>query len=281
MNLQHYNNTCYKLSKVITDEYSTSFSLGIKAFAPEYRNPIYAIYGFVRVADEIVDTFHQFNKKELLEKFREDTFTAIDDKISTNPVLNSFQEVVHNYGIGLDLIDAFLTSMEMDLHESSYNRVNYDEYIYGSAEVVGLMCLNVFVNGDIKKYDELKPYAKSLGSAFQKVNFLRDINSDLKDRGRIYIPNVHNSVYINNTTKKQLEEEVEKEFSHALTGIRKLPIGVKLGVYLAFVYYLQLFKKIKLLDVKDLFKERVRVSNFQKFGLFIKSFFEVKIQKLS
>jgi len=281
MNLQHYNNTSYKLSKVITVEYSTSFSLGIKAFAPEYRDPIYAIYGFVRIADEIVDTFHQYNKKELLEKFREDTFRAIDDKISTNPILNSYQEVVHKYNIDNELTDAFLKSMEMDLYESSYDRVNYDEYIYGSAEVVGLMCLKVFTNGNLEKYDELKPYAKSLGSAFQKVNFLRDINSDLKDRGRIYIPNVHHSMLINNTTKQQLEAEVEKEFSHALIGIRKLPIGVKLGVYLAFVYYLQLFEKIKMLDVKDLFKERVRVSNAKKAALFAKSFFEVKILKLT
>lgn len=281
MNLQHYNNTSYKLSKVITVEYSTSFSLGIKAFAPEYRDPIYAIYGFVRIADEIVDTFHQYNKKELLYKFREDTFQAIENKISTNPILNSFQEVVHRYDIGTNLIDAFLTSMEMDLYESSYNRANYDEYIYGSAEVVGLMCLKVFINGNEAKYSELKPYAKSLGSAFQKVNFLRDINSDLKDRGRIYIPNVHDSTYINNKTKKQLEDEVEKEFAHALIGIQKLPIGVKLGVYLAFVYYLQLFEKIKMLDVKDLFKERVRVSNVKKAALFVKSFFEVKILKLT
>ena len=279
MTLQHYTNTSYKLSKKLTTAYSTSFSLGIKVFKPEYRDPIFAIYGFVRVADEIVDTFHSHDKEYLLSKFTDDTWEAINTGISTNPVLQSFQEVVNEYNIDRNLITAFLESMEMDLTRSSYNRDNYDKYIYGSAEVVGLMCLKVFLDGNEKKYKELEHSARMLGAAFQKVNFLRDIQSDLNDRGRIYLPGVHHLDFIDNNNKARLEQEVENEFKEAFKGIIKLPISVKLGVYSAYLYYLMLFKKIKRLDVEQLKSSRVRISNWYKLYLLLKSYLEVKVLK--
>jgi phytoene/squalene synthetase len=279
MTLQHYTNTSYKLSKKLTTAYSTSFSLGIKVFKPEYRDPIFAIYGFVRVADEIVDTFHSHDKEYLLGKFTDDTWEAINTGISTNPVLQSFQEVVNEYNIDRNLITAFLESMEMDLTRSSYNRDNYDKYIYGSAEVVGLMCLKVFLDGNEKRYKELEHSARMLGAAFQKVNFLRDIQSDLNDRGRIYLPGVHHLDFIDNNNKAQLEQEVENEFKEAFKGIIKLPISVKLGVYSAYLYYLMLFKKIKRLDVEQLKSSRVRISNWYKLYLLLKSYLEVKVLK--
>ena len=279
MTLQHYTNTSYKLSKKLTTAYSTSFSLGIKVFKPEYRDPIFAIYGFVRIADEIVDTFHSHDKEYLLSKFTDDTWDAINTGISTNPVLQSFQEVVNEYNIDRNLITAFLESMEMDLTRSSYNRENYNTYIYGSAEVVGLMCLKVFLDGNEKRYKELEHSARMLGAAFQKVNFLRDIQSDLNDRGRIYLPGVHHLDFIDNNNKAQLEQEVENEFKEAFKGIIKLPISVKLGVYSAYLYYLMLFKKIKRLDVEQLKSSRVRISNWYKLYLLLKSYLEVKVLK--
>ncbi|MCX8011199.1 MAG: phytoene/squalene synthase family protein, partial [Ignavibacteria bacterium] len=231
--MKEFNNLSFKLSKKITEAYSTSFSLGIKVFSKEYREPIYAIYAFVRLADEIVDTFHNFDKHYLMDKFRKDTFEAIEMRISTNTVLNSFQKVVHDYNIDLSLIDAFLKSMEMDLSHSSYEKHQFDKYVFGSAEVVGLMCLHVFCKGDKALYEELKYPAQQLGSAFQKVNFLRDIKSDLLERGRIYLPNVNQPINIDDENKAILEEEIEKEFNEALKGIKKLPLGVKLGVYSA------------------------------------------------
>lgn len=281
MTFEHYEDTCAKMSKKLTTAYSTSFSMGIKLFSPEFREPIYSIYGWVRVADEIVDTFHQADKKSLLIKFKEDTYDAIEQKLSTNPVIHSFQKVVNKYNIGNDLIDSFLLSMEMDLYEHSYERENYDSYIYGSAEVVGLMCLKVFLNGNQEKYESLKYSAKMLGSAFQKVNFLRDIKSDLDERSRIYLPGVHQETLIDNSNKQKLEEEIESEFKEALKGIIKLPIGVKLGVYLAYLYYIMLFKKIKRMDIKQLMHERVRISNFYKLVLLVKCYFQVKILKLT
>ena len=255
--------------------------MGIKAFSPEYQEAIYAVYGYVRVADEIVDSFHDFDKKYLLKKFREDTVEAINTGISTNPIIQSFQEVVNTYNIQWELIDKFLISMEMDLSESSYDRDNYDDYIFGSAEAVGLMCLKVFVGGSQERYDELEYSARMLGSAFQKVNFLRDIKSDIDERGRIYLPGVHNVELINDANKKRLEAEVDKEFDEALIGIMKLPIGVKLGVYSAYLYYRVLFNKIKRLDVDTLLKKRVRISNAKKLGLLLKSIVEVKVLKLT
>lgn len=279
MTFEHYENTCVKLSKRLTIAYSTSFSWGIRAFASEYRQPIYSIYGWVRVADEIVDTFLDSDKKYLLDKFKKDTYEAIEHKLSTNPIIHSFQKVVNEYNIGHNLIDAFLKSMEMDLEETSHNRNDYDQYIYGSAEVVGLMCLNIFVGGNKEKYEELKESARMLGSAFQKVNFLRDIKSDLADRSRIYLPGVHHEMLINNTNKKELEFEIEKEFHEAYLGIKQLPIGVKLGVYSAYLYYLMLFKKIKRMDVKQLMSKRVRISNLYKLYLLFKCYFKVKVIK--
>ncbi|HOI30304.1 MAG TPA: phytoene/squalene synthase family protein [Melioribacteraceae bacterium] len=278
--IQLYHNTSFAMSKVLTNAYSTSFSLGISAFAKEYRDPIYAIYGFVRLADEIVDSFHEHDKSGLSKKFRDDTFEAIEKGVSTNPVLHAFQIVVNKYNIDKELIDAFLISMEMDLDKSSYHREVYDKYIYGSAEVVGLMCLKVFVNGDQKRYDELLYPAKMLGSAFQKVNFLRDIKSDIHERGRIYLPDVHDTRGIDNENKIRLEKEVDEEFKISLHGISGLPMGVRLGVYTAYLYYFVLFKKIQQLGVEELLKRRVRVSNFTKFFLFLKSFWEIKVAKI-
>jgi len=278
--IQLYHDTSFSISKKLTNAYSTSFSLGIKAFAKEYRAPIYAIYGFVRLADEIVDSFHDYNKAELIKQFRNDTFKAINDGISTNPVLHAFQLVVNKYSIDHELIDAFLYSMEMDLDKSSYQREIYDTYIYGSAEVVGLMCLKVFVNGDEQKYRDLLYPAKMLGSAFQKVNFLRDIKSDIDERGRIYLPDVHRAEGIDDVNKKRLEAEVKEEFHQALKGILRLPMGVKLGVYSAYLYYYVLFKKIERLGVNELLKKRVRISNITKFFLLIKSYWEIKVVKI-
>jgi phytoene/squalene synthetase len=272
MNINGYNLLSFKLSKKLTNAYSTSFSLGIKLFSKEYRAPIYGIYGFVRIADEIVDTFHGFDKKALLEKFKEDTKLAIEQKISTNPILNSFQKVVNEYNIEWELIDAFLYSMEMDLTESYYDRLNYDRYIYGSAEVVGLMCLRVFTKNNKELYDSLKFAAKQLGSAFQKVNFLRDIKSDIEERGRIYLPGIDKEIYINDESKKLLEEEVKKEFADAYEGIKKLPKGVRTGVYTAFLYYNSLFLKITKLNIHQLKKQRVRVPDYKKLFLMFRAF---------
>lgn len=279
--MQIYHDVSYKMSKKLTQAYSTSFSFGIKAFSHEYRDPIYAIYGFVRIADEIVDTFHNYNKEELFTKFRSDTNDAIKNQISTNPVLHAFQKVVHEYEIDQEYIDAFLDSMEMDLINSSYKRKSYDKYIYGSAEVVGLMCLRVFVKNDKQKFEELKEAARLLGSAFQKVNFLRDIKSDIEERGRIYLPNVDQFFQLNDENKKSLELEIENEFNEALIGIMKLPIGVKLGVYSAFLYYQRLFRKIRGCTIEELSEKRVRVSNPYKFMLFLKGLWEVKILNLT
>lgn len=275
--MELYNRSSFSISKLITDNYSTSFSLGIKSFDSKYRDPIFAIYGFVRLADEIVDTFHGYDKEAILNKFKADTLEAIDLGISTNPILHSFQQIVNKYNIDKDLILEFLKSMEMDLTNSYYHKKQYDEYIYGSAESVGLMCLKVFTNNDIEKYEQLAPFAKKLGSAFQKVNFLRDIKSDIEERGRIYLPGVDKEFKMNEESKQSLEKEAENEFRIALVGIMKLPKEVRLGVYLAYIYYQSLFQKIKLSPLKVLRERRVRVSNFKKSWLFIKSFVEIKL----
>lgn len=274
-----YHNTAYSISKIITNKYSTSFSMGIMAFAPKYRDPVYGIYAFVRLADEIVDTFHDYNKQELLDRFRRDTFSAIADRISLNPVLHAFQKVVNEYSIDHKYITAFLDSMEMDLSNSYYEKQGYDDYIYGSAEVVGLMCLKVFVDGDQQQFDELLEPARALGSAFQKVNFLRDMKSDIEERGRIYLPGVNSSEGIDEINKAKLETEVEREFALALSGIKKLTPGVRMGVYSAYLYYVKLFEKIRCSQVSTLLNKRVRVSNINKFALFMQSMIEVKVLK--
>lgn len=265
-----YTRTALQCSKVITRNYSTSFTLGIRTLHKKFHMPIYAIYGFVRYADEIVDTFHDFDKAQLLARFKMDTYQAIDEKISLNPVLHSFQLVVNQYHIGHDLIEAFLHSMEMDLQGESYNQAGYEEYIYGSAEVVGLMCLRVFCDGDDAEYDRLQPSAKHLGAAFQKVNFLRDIKSDFKERGRIYFPGVDFSDF-SQEDKKKIETDIEQDFKAALIGIKQLPPPARAGVYLAYIYYLQLFKKIRKLSASRILSERIRVPDFKKIVLLSKT----------
>lgn len=268
--MQLYRQVCMESSKLITQRYSTSFSMGIRAFDQRFRNPIYAIYGFVRFADEIVDTFHDYPKAELLQRFWQDTYRAIDEKISLNPVLQSFQEVVHTYSIERELIDAFLRSMEMDLHENTYDQSGYEEYIYGSAEVVGLMCLRVFCEGDKVQYESLKAPAKSLGSAFQKVNFLRDLKSDFDDRGRIYFPGVDFS-HFTASDKLAIEADIHSDFEHAYSGIVRLPKGARFGVYLAYVYYLKLLQKIKNAPIEQVTEERIRVNDGRKMMLLFSS----------
>jgi 15-cis-phytoene synthase len=265
-----FEKTTFECSKLITENYSTSFALGIKTLNKRFHNPIYGIYGFVRFADEIVDTFHGFDKAELLAQFKEDTFTAIQKGISLNPVLHSFQNVVKKFSIGNDLINAFLFSMEMDLNDVEYDESKYEEYIYGSAEVVGLMCLHVFVEGDMVLYEKLKGDARSLGAAFQKVNFLRDMKSDFEDRGRVYFPGVDFSNF-SKASKNAIEADIQLDFDNALRGIMGLPKGARSGVYLAYVYYLKLFKKIKETDASLIKEKRIRVPDFVKFTLLAKT----------
>jgi phytoene/squalene synthetase len=277
--MEFYSKTCSKTASLFTKEYSTSFSLGILAFEKKFRNPIYAIYGYVRLADEIVDSFHGHDQKVLLQELRDETVKALDRGISTNPILHSFQEVVRKYKVDWEFIDAFLNSMEMDLYNNYYEDKKYNEYIYGSAEVVGLMCLRVFCEGDYKLFDELREPAKALGSAFQKVNFLRDIKADIDERGRIYLPNIDTTNGINDENKKFLEEAIRKEFKHALVGIKKLPHGVRMGVYSAYLYYTKLFDMICAKKVASLLKERIRVPNPVKLLLLTQSLIEVKVLK--
>ncbi|MBA2612145.1 MAG: phytoene/squalene synthase family protein [Bacteroidetes bacterium] len=261
-----FDNVSTECSKLVTKQYSTSFSLGIKFLSKNIHNPIYSIYGFVRFADEIVDSFHGYDKNMLLGKFREDTVEALNNKISLNPILNSFQKVVHEYNISWSHIDTFLKSMEMDLDKKNYDTINYESYILGSAEVVGLMCLKVFVNGDEKLFEQLKPFAMSLGAAFQKVNFLRDAKSDFEILGRVYFPGVDLN-HFDNYNKKDIESDIEKDFKHALLGIKQLPADSRLGVYLAYYYYRRLFKKIKSVPPNEILNRRIRIPNAQKFGL--------------
>lgn len=274
MNL--FDETCFECSKVITNKYSTSFSAGIKAFDKRFRYPVYAVYGFVRYADEIVDTFYGHNQRELIDEFQEETFKAIDRGISTNPVLQSFQQVVNQYGIDRELIEAFLYSMRMDLDKTEYNDDGYKTYIYGSAEVVGLMCLRIFCENNTELYERLIPTARSLGSAFQKINFLRDIKSDFEDRGRTYFPEVDFNEFTEED-KKQIEIDIKKDFDDALQGIKLLPKGSRLGVYIAYVYYLQLFKKIRATPASTIVDKRIRVSDTQKLGLYIKALVHRKL----
>lgn len=271
-----YTKTSNECSKLITNRYSTSFSMGIKLFHKKFRMPIYGIYGFVRFADEIVDTFHESDKRYLLDKFKKDTYEAIEQKISLNPVLHSFQEVVNKYNIELDLIEAFLKSMEMDLDNSNYDSELYDEYIYGSAEVVGLMCLRVFCANDSEQYDALKEDAKALGSAFQKINFLRDIKSDYNERGRVYFPNVD----YNNFTeedKSLIEKDISEDFDKGLRGIRNLPAGSKFGVYIAYIYFVNLFNKISSAPIEEVKEKRIRVRNRKKVYLLAKSAVKLRL----
>lgn len=272
-----FDNLSVEVSRLTTRSYSTSFSLGIYFLHDRLRDPIYSIYGFVRVADEIVDSFEGYDQEYLLSKFKADTYEAIEQRISCNPVLNAFQEVVHSYEINLELVETFLKSMEMDLQKVDYNSEKYQQYILGSAEVVGLMCLHVFTEGDHKKFEELKPYAMKLGAAFQKVNFLRDLKDDYEVLGRTYFPGVDLADF-SSAAKKQIEKEIEEDFEIALEGIKKLPTSSKGGVYLAYVYYQSLFKKIKKLPAQRVLSGRIRINNGKKFGLMINSMLECKMK---
>lgn len=268
-----------KTSKLVTRQYSTSFSLGIRFLNKNFQEPIYGIYGFVRLADEIVDSFHQYDKKTLLEEFKKDTYLSIERGISLNPVLNSFQEVVNTFKIDHELIAAFLKSMEMDLEKKEYNEEGYKEYILGSAEVVGLMCLRVFTEGNNTLYQELKPYAMALGSAFQKINFLRDLNADYVGMGRMYFPNLNMSE-LNEKVKEEIEIDIEVDFDKGLQGIKKLPKKARLGVYVAYIYYRTLFNKIKKVNSQKILEERIRIPNPQKVMLFAGSYVRNRLNML-
>lgn len=270
-----FDELSYSVSKITTQKYSTSFSLGILALKPSIRSAIYAIYGYVRLADEIVDSFHDFDKEKLLKRFKEETSVALEEQISLNPILQSFQETVHKYQIDEALIAQFLRSMEMDLQKVDYNSKLYQEYIFGSAEVVGLMCLHVFTNGDKKAYEELKPYAMKLGSAFQKINFLRDLKDDYQILGRTYFPNIDMCVF-DNCIKCQIEEEIQKEFEEALIGIKKLPNSSKFGVYLAYKYYWSLFLKIQRKSSSEILNNRIRIPNTKKIMVAFTSYVRYK-----
>lgn len=266
-----FDQTTLECSKLITQRYSTSFTLGIKTLDKSIHLPIYAIYGFVRYADEIVDTFHDKDKQALLARFKKDTYQAIEEKISLNPVLHAFQLIVNSYHIDQDLIEAFLHSMEMDLDFHTYNDSRYHEYIYGSAEVVGLMCLKVFCAGDASMYEQLRTPACKLGAAFQKVNFLRDIKSDYEERGRVYFPGVDFTRF-DASAKVLIEEDIQKDFDDSQVGIEGLPAVAKLGVRVAYLYYQKLFDKIKKLPPEVITQQRVRIPNAQKLSLLLGSY---------
>lgn len=264
-----YNTVCQKCSELITKKYSTSFSMGIKLFDKDFREPIYSIYGFVRFADEIVDTFVGVDKANLLSRFREDTFRSIEEKVSLNPVLHSFQNVVNKYELKHDHIKAFLDSMEMDLTKTNYTQEEFEKYVYGSAEVVGLMCLDVFVS-DKNEVEELTPFARALGAAFQKINFLRDIKSDFVDRGRSYFPSL-DVQHFDEIKKKEIEKDIKKDFDKGYLGINLLPNSVRFGVYLSYVYYINLFNKICNSPANEILEKRIRVRNRKKLYLLTKS----------
>ncbi len=264
------------LSKLTTKNYSTSFSLGVSLLQKEYRLPIYAVYGFVRVADEIVDTFHDQDKERKLSEFRRDTYQAIVDGMSTNPILHSFQWVVNEYNIDHHLIEAFLESMEMDLTQKEYTPEEFQKYVYGSAEVVGLMCLRVFYKDQDDAYNALIQPARKLGEAFQKINFLRDIQSDYEERGRFYFPGVDMHSF-NNATKKIIEDDIKKDFDEAYIGVKQLNRASKLGVLVSYTYYLKLFEKIRKTDASNIFQKRYRIPNFRKILILVRCTIEVKL----
>lgn len=272
-----FDTISFNTSKEITAVYSTSFSSAVKMLAPSIRQDIYNIYGFVRLADEIVDSFHNYNQKELLDCFEADLQHAIHHKISLNPILNAFQNTVHKHEIPLDLMAAFLNSMRLDLEKKVYHsKREYAEYIYGSADVVGLMCLKVFVKGDAEQYEKLKAAAMRLGSAFQKVNFLRDLKADFEDLERSYFPNI-NLNNLDESSKEKIIAEIEEDFEAGFEGIKKLPNEAKFGVYTAFVFYKKLVSKLMKTPAIEIKTTRIRVSNYQKLELLIKSYLYFKM----
>jgi phytoene/squalene synthetase len=258
-----FHKVSHECSRITTERYSTSFSSAIKLLHGDLRGPIYDIYGLVRFADEIVDTFHDHDKATLLADFKRQTYEAIEKGISLNPILQSFQRTVNRYNIDLQLIEAFFKSMEFDLDKSKYDASGYAEYIYGSAEVVGLMCLYVFLNGDQKAYEKLRPSAQALGSAFQKVNFLRDVKADYQQLNRVYFPGVDFNSFTPEM-KQAIEDDIQQDFNNAYEGIVQLPLKARFGVYLAYKYYLSLFKKIKAVKPQRILEERIRIPNYQK-----------------
>ncbi|MDH4472609.1 MAG: phytoene/squalene synthase family protein [Fluviicola sp.] len=266
-----FDDVGHEMSMLTTKRYSTSFSLGIRFLAKDLHKPIYAIYGFVRFADEIVDSFHNFNKEELLSDFTSQTYEAIEKGISLNPILNSFQWAVNTYQIPKELIVAFLRSMEMDLNKTAYDQQNYEEYILGSAEVVGLMCLKVFVRGDEAEYERLKKPAMKLGSAFQKINFLRDLRSDYHVLGRTYFPGVNLNEFTI-TVKQEIELDIAADFQAGYEGIKQLPKDARFGVYMAYIYYHKLFRKIQQTEAKIILNERIRIPDNKKYRLFLTSY---------
>ncbi len=265
-----FDDVSVRCSRLTTKRYSTSFSLGIRFLHKRFRDPIYSIYGFVRFADEIVDTFHDFDKADLLKRFRADTYQAIEEGISLNPILNAFQAVVRRYNIPLELVETFLHSMEMDLEQTEYDQQSFEEYILGSAEVVGLMCLCVFVDGEKEAYEKLRYYAMRLGSAFQKINFLRDLHADYINLGRAYFPGLEVEEF-DSETKAQIEADIEKDFDDGLKGIKMLPKDARFGVYMAYKYYRRLFRKIRSLPHNRILEERIRIPNQKKYALFVGS----------
>ncbi|MDB5195980.1 MAG: phytoene/squalene synthase family protein [Flaviaesturariibacter sp.] len=263
MTVDLFHKTSSDCSKVVTLNYSTSFSSAIKLLHADLRRPVFNVYGFVRLADEIVDTFHEHDKHSLLRDFKEQTYDAISRGISLNPILNSFQKTVNQFGIGHDLIEAFFSSMESDLTENKYDRQGYSDYIYGSAEVVGLMCLHIFCEGNQEEYNKLKGAASSLGAAFQKVNFLRDIKADFNDLSRMYFPgcDFHN---FTQAEKEGIERDIEADFRAAYKGILHLPMKARFGVYVAYKYYYSLFRKIRRIQPAHILQKRIRIPNYYK-----------------
>ncbi len=268
---QLFDDISQEMSQLTTKRYSTSFSLGISFLDSSLHKPIYSIYGFVRFADEIVDSFHGFDKEALLADFKVQTYRAISEGISLNPILNSFQWAVNTYSIPMDLIDSFLHSMEMDLNKQFYTKEQYELYILGSAEVVGLMCLKVFVNGNEVEYERLKPSAMKLGSAFQKINFLRDLKDDFQTLGRTYFPGINMGEF-NSTVKKEIEIDIEADFKAGYEGILQLPKNARFGVYMAYKYYFKLFKKIKAKSAQNILDERIRIPNYRKMRILLTSY---------
>jgi len=268
---QLFDQVSVACSRLATRAYSSSFSIGIYCLKKPLRDPIYSIYGFVRFADEIVDTFHDYDKEVLFKEFCDEVWKAIDRKISTNPILNSFQQVVHQFDIEPELITCFLKSMETDLYKSEHTADSYDTYILGSAEVVGLMCLRVFTEGDHALYEQLKPGAMKLGAAFQKVNFLRDLKNDYVDLGRVYFPGVDFKTFTEHQ-KREIEQDIHRDFVAAFEGIKYLPANSRFGVYVAYVYYRALFNKISKVPSARIFAERIRISDREKIRLLCSSY---------
>jgi phytoene synthase len=273
---QIFDHVSASCSKLTTRRYSTSFSLGIRFLSKKFHDPIYGVYGFVRLADEIVDSFHDYDKVYLMKKFRADTVDALENKISLNPILNSFQQTVHSYGIEWELIDTFLISMETDLKSTVHDKESYDRYILGSAEVVGLMCLRIFTELDSNLYDALKPPAMKLGSAFQKINFLRDLKADYYDLGRTYFPEIDFEKF-SSAEKEIIQADIEAEFNAALEGIKELPVSSRTGVYLAYIYYRKLFSKIKKTPAEKVMSTRIRIPDINKVGLLFQSVIRLKL----